>query len=41
MFIKKILKDSKKIKRTGNEVSKWNLYLYFVKENKRKFADFW
>ena len=30
MFIKKIFKDSKKVKRIRNYVSKCNLYLYFL-----------
>ena len=30
MFIKTILKDSRKVKRISNYVSKWNLYLYFL-----------
>ena len=30
MFIKTILKDSKKVRRIRNYVSKWNLYLYFL-----------
>ena len=30
MFIKKILKDSRKVRRIRNYVSKWNLYLYFL-----------
>ena len=30
MFIKKILKDSRKVRKIGNYVSKWNLYLYFL-----------
>ena len=29
MFIKKILKDSRKVRRIRNYISKWNLYLYF------------
>ena len=32
MFIKTILKDSRKVKRIRNYVSKWNLYLYFLKK---------
>ena len=30
MFIKTILKDSRKVRRIRNYVSKWNLYLYFL-----------
>ena len=30
MFIKIIFKDSRKVKRIINYVSKWNLYLYFL-----------
>ena len=30
MFIKIIFKDSRKVKRLGNYVSKCNLYLYFL-----------
>ena len=30
MFIKAILKDSGKVRRIRNYVSKWNLYLYFL-----------
>ena len=30
MFIKTILKDSKKVKRIGSYISKFNLYLYFL-----------
>ena len=30
MFIKTILKDSKKVNRIRNYLSKWNLYLYFL-----------
>ena len=30
MFIKTILKDSRKFRRIRNYVSKWNLYLYFL-----------
>ena len=30
MFIKKIFKDSRKVKRIRNYVSKCNLYLYFL-----------
>ena len=30
IFIKTIFKDSKKVKRIGNYVSKCNLYLYFL-----------
>ena len=30
MFIKKITKDSKKVKRIRNYVSKSNLYVYFL-----------
>ena len=30
MFIKKILKDSGKVSRIRNYLSKWNLYLYFL-----------
>ena len=30
MFIKKIFKDSRKVKRIRNHVSKCNLYLYFL-----------
>ena len=30
MFIKATLKDSRKVKRIRNDVSKWNLYLYFL-----------
>ena len=30
MFIKTILKDSKKANRIRNYLSKWNLYLYFL-----------
>ena len=34
IFIKTILKDSKKVKRIRNYVSKWNLYPYFlIKQN--------
>ena len=29
-FIKTILKDSRKVRRIRNYVSKWNLYLYFL-----------
>ena len=29
-FIKKIFKDSRKVKRIGNYVSKCNLYMYFL-----------
>ena len=33
-FIKSILKDSRKVRRIRNYVSKWNLYLYFfIKQN--------
>ena len=38
MFIKTIFKDSRKVKRIRNYVSKCNLYLYFLIA---KFADFW
>ena len=30
MFIKKILKDSRKVRRVRKYVSKWNLYMYFL-----------
>ena len=30
MFIKTTLKDSRKVRRITNYVSKWNLYLYFL-----------
>ena len=30
MFIKTILKDSRKVRRIRNYLSKWNLYLYFL-----------
>ena len=30
MFVKTILKDSRKVRRIRNYVSKWNLYLYFL-----------
>ena len=30
MLIKAILKDSRKVRRIRNNVSKWNLYLYFL-----------
>ena len=30
MSIKTTLKDSRKVRRIGNYVSKWNLYLYFL-----------
>ena len=30
MFIKTILKNSRKIRITRNYVSKWNVYLYFL-----------
>ena len=30
MFIKATLKDSRKVRRIRNYVSKWNLYLYFL-----------
>ena len=30
IFIKTIFKGSKIVKRFGNYVSKWNLYLYFL-----------
>ena len=30
IFIKTTLKDSRKIRRIRNYVSKWNLYLYFL-----------
>ena len=30
MFIKKIFIDLKKVKRTTNDISKYNLYLYFL-----------
>ena len=30
IFIKKALKDSRKIRRIRNYISKWNLYLYFL-----------
>ena len=30
MFIKTILKDSRKVKRISDYVSKWNLYLHFL-----------
>ena len=29
-FIKKTFKDSRKVRRIRNYVSKWNLYLYFL-----------
>ena len=32
MFIKTILKDSRKVTRIRNYVWKWNLYLYFLKK---------
>ena len=38
MFIKTIFKDSRKVKRIRNYVSKCNLYLYFLIA---EFADFW
>ena len=30
IFIRKIVKDSRKVRRIRNYVSKWNLYLYFL-----------
>ena len=30
MFVKKIFQDSKKVLKNGNNVSKYNLYLYFL-----------
>ena len=30
MFVKTILKDSRKVSRVRNYLSKWNLYLYFL-----------
>ena len=30
IFIKKTLKDSRKVRRIRNYVSEWNLYLYFL-----------
>ena len=32
MFVKTILKDSRKVRRIRNHISKWNLYLYFLIE---------
>ena len=30
MFVKTILKDSRKVSRVRNYLSKWSLYLYFL-----------
>ena len=40
IFVKTILKYSKKVKRIRNYVSKWNLYLYFlIKQNLQIFGE--
>ena len=38
MFIKKIFKDSRKVRRVRKYVSKWNLSVF---RGIAKFADFW
>ena len=39
MFIKTIIKDSRKVKRIRNYVSKFNLYLYFLMEQNLLISD--